>query len=339
MDRIFSLEAILGALAFGLAGAVIALVVRLVKGDGARALWRVLEAFLLGTLGAFLARTFISLLLSLGGDSNAAVTVVSLLFFIWPGVVNLISLPFGDPVIGVDALLWIALVVGGIVGLFDGLWATHKWAGLGAPEFLLDVTWGLGGSTNGALMHLINFAWGDHADDGAVDEWGGSGGEQETRQGAHRYKRGFALKPGFAFTQGAVMSNTLSDYGDHPPSSSLFRHESIHIWQNRLLGPFFWFSYFGWMALTFFPALIAGLIDSAKRVGDAILWWTYFNNPWEVMAYGIANPTARTQQTFSDNTTPISGWCCWPTPVAVGLAIPGVAALATLFVIILVVGF
>jgi hypothetical protein len=67
-------------------------------------------------------------------------------------------------VIGVEALLWIALVVGGLVGLFDGLWATHKWAGLGVPAFLLDVTWGLGGNTNGVLMHLINFAWGDHGD-------------------------------------------------------------------------------------------------------------------------------------------------------------------------------
>jgi len=334
MERIFALEAILGSLAFGLAGAIIALIVRLVKGDGAGALWRVLETFLLGTFGAFLARTFVSLMLSLGGDSNAAITVTSLFFFIWPGVVNLISLPFGDPAIGVQPLLWIALCVGGLTGVFDGLWATHKWLGLGAVEFLLDVTWGLAGSTNGALMHLINFAWGDHADDGAVDEWGGGGTTQETRQGAHRYKEGFAIKGGFAFTQGSVMSST----GSHDPSSSLFRHETIHIWQSRLLGPFFWFSYFGWMVITFIPSLIAGLIDSAKRVGEAIMWWTYFNNPWEIMAYGIANPTSRTHQTFADG-TPISGWCCWPMPVALGLAIPGVVLLLGLFVLIFAIGY
>jgi hypothetical protein len=145
-------------------GAVLALIVRLAKGDGSSSLWRALETFLTATFGAFLARTFISIMLSVGGDSDAAVTVTSLLFFIWPGVVNLISLGFGHPVIGVEALLWIALVVGGLVGLFDGLWATHKWAGLGVPAFLLDVTWGLGGNTNGVLMHLINFAWGDHGD-------------------------------------------------------------------------------------------------------------------------------------------------------------------------------
>ena len=335
MERIFALEAILGSLAFGLAGAIIALIVRLVKGDGAKSLWRVLEAFLLGTFGAFLARTFISLMLSLGGDSDAAITVTSLFFFIWPGVVNLISLPFGHPVIGIEPLLWIAMIMGGLIGVFDGLWATHKWLGLGVPEFLLDVTWGLGGNTNGVLLHLINFAWGKHADDGAVDEWGAGGGEKETRAGAHRYLEGFALKSGFAFTQGAVMSNM----SEHGPSSALFRHESIHVWQNRLLGPFFWFSYFGWMVLTFIPALIAGLIDSARRVGDAIQWWTYFDNPWEVMAYGIANPDSRTGQTFSDGTTAISGWCCWPWPVAIGLAVPGVAILLGVFVLIFIAGY
>lgn len=331
MERIFALEAILGALAFGVLGAVIALIVRLVKGDGARALLRALETFLLATFGAFLARTFISLMLSAGGDSEAAVALTSLFFFIWPGVVNLISWPFGEPVIGVQALLWIALVVGGLVGLFDGLWATHKWLGLGVPEFLLDVTWGLGGATNAVLLHLINFAWARHADDSA-DEW--SGGVQETRKGAHRYELGFALKPGFVFAQGNVMSNS----GNYNPTTDLFRHETIHVWQNRLLGPFFWFSYFGWMALTFIPALIAGLVDQAKRVGDAIQWWTYFNNPWEVMAYGIANPSDRTGQTFSDGSS-ISGWCCWPWPVAIGLAVPGVAILLGLFVLLFVIAY
>jgi hypothetical protein len=326
MERIFSLEAILGSLALGLAGAIVALIVRLAKGDGSAALWRVLETFITATLGAFLARTFISIMLSIGHDSNAAITVTSLLFFIWPGVVNVISLlAVGHPVIGIDVLLWIALVVGGLIGLFDGLWATHKWLGLGAPAFLLDVTWGLGGNTNGVLMHLINFAWGDHADD-----------PSEIRQGAHRYIKGFAIKPpDFAFTQGAVMSNT----GGEGPLSDLFRHETIHVWQNRLLGPFFWFSYIGWMGLTLIPALIAGLIDSGRRVGDAITWWTYFDNPWEIMAYGIANPTARTNQLFMKGGGTVTGWVCWPWVLAIILAVPGIGLLGVAFVAIFLAGY
>jgi hypothetical protein len=332
MARIFSLEAILGALAIGLAAAIAALIVRLVKGDGAAALWRSLESFLLAMLGGFMARALISVVLSLGHDSNGAVVVTSLIFFIWPGVINLVSLAFGDPVMGVHALLWIALVVGGLIGLFDGLWATHDWAGLGLPEFLLDVTWGISGNANGVLLHLINFAWAHHADD-AHDEFANA--PQETRQGVHRYEGGFRLKPSFAFSQGAVMSNM----GSNGPNSDLFRHERIHVWQNRLLGPFFWFSYFGWMVFTFIPALIAGLIDSGRRVGDAIQWWTYFDNPWELMAYGIANPTGRTNQTFSDGMTPISGWCCWPMALGIGLSIPGVLLLLGAFMLVLHVGY
>ena len=324
MERIFSLEAILGSLAFGVVGAVLALIVRLAKGDGASSLWRMLETFLTATFGAFLARTFISIMLSIGHDSDAAITVTSFLFFIWPGVVNLISLPFGHPVIGIDALLWIALVVGGLIGTFDGLWATHKWLGLGVPAFLLDVTWGLGGNTNGALMHLVNFAWGDHGDSAT-----------EIRHDAHRYESGFRIRTGFAFTQGAVMSNMGTD----GTSSKLFKHESIHIWQNRILGPFFWFSYVGWMGLTLIPALIAGLIDSGRRVGDAIMWWTYFDNPWEVMAYGIANPTGRTNQSFMSGGGQVTGWVCWPMPVAIILAVPGLLVLGTLFVLIFMAGY
>jgi hypothetical protein len=263
-------------------------------------------------------------MLSVGGDSDAAITVTSLLFFIWPGVVNLISLGFGPPVIGIDALLWIALGVGGLIGFFDGLWATHKWAGLGAPAFLLDVTWGLGGNTNGVLMHLINFAWAGHGD-----------GPDEIRHEAHRYERGFAIRSGFAFTQGAVMSS-MDTLG---PASDLFKHESIHVWQNRILGPFFWFSYVGWMGLVLIPALIAGLIDSGRRIGDAIMWWTYFDNPWEIMAYGIANPEGRTTQSFMSGGGTVTGWVCWPTPVAIIVAVPGLLALGAAFVAILVAGY
>jgi hypothetical protein len=176
---------------------------------------------------------------------------------------------------------------------------------LGPIEFLLDVTWGLGGSTNGVLLHLINAVLTTHA-------------EGETRTGSHRYIKGFRLKKDFAFTQGAVMS----DMGGWTPGSDLFDHESIHVWQNRLLGPFFWFSYAAWMLLALIPSLIAGIIG--KNVSDAVQWWTYFNNPWEVMAYKVANPSGRTGWGMAR-------WLCWPWPVAIALAFPVVAAIAALF--------
>jgi hypothetical protein len=311
--RIFALEPLLVALGIGLVGAILAAIIRAVKGDGAGSVaLRALETFLTAALGAFLARTFISLVLELGGNTEGTVVVTSLLFTIWPGVINLVSWAFGDPIIGVDGLLWIALVIGGLVGLNDGLWAIQRWLGFGILTFLLDVTWGLAGSTNGALLHVINIGWGGHGD-----------GAAENRQSAHRYSSGFRLKSGFAFTQGAVMSNM----GGHGPNSPLHNHEFIHVWQNRILGPFFWFSYMGWMAVLFLPALIAGLI--AKSVGNTILYWCYYNDPWEVMAYTIANPSSRTGP----------GWQCWPLPLAIPLNVLVTAGLGAFFAWIVSVGF
>lgn len=326
MERVLAIDALLAALAIGATGGLIALVYRLAKGDGAAALWRALEAFLLGVLGALVARAFISVLLAANDDSVAAQTVVSLLFFIVPGIVNLFSLPFGDPVIGVESLLWLALLVGGLTGLHDGLWAIHRWRGLGVLSFLLDVTWGLAGSTIGVLLHLVNVVWGRHADDPAGATWTD---QSETRHYAHRYVSGFRLKPTFAFTQGAVMSN-MDAQG---PTSSLHRHESIHVWQNRLLGPFFWFSYVGWMVMLLIPALIAGLVTNGKRVGAALEWWCYFNNPWEIMAYGIANPSGRTSQPGGSE-----GWLCWMWALAIPLGVLGIVVLLLAFLAIVSAG-
>src|SRR2546422_1026518 len=79
-------------------------------------------------------------------------------------------------------------------------------------------TWGLAGSAQGALLHLVNFSWGNHV-------------VGETRTDAHRYQSGFAVQSGFAFTQGAVMSSNTS-----PKGAPLYNHENTHVFQNRLFG-------------------------------------------------------------------------------------------------------
>lgn len=321
MDRLFTVESILVSLGIGVLGALIALIYRLAKGDGASALWRAMEALLLAFAGATIARLFIGILLLATGETPAAQTVIGLLFFIVPGLINLVSLAFGDPVFGTDGLLWFALIVGGVAGAYDGIFAIHRWKGLGVFSFLLDMTWGLAGTTVGIALHLVNTGWGRHADDPVGHAWSNA---SETRQSAHRYVRGFSLKPAlhFAFTQGSVMSHMTSN----GVTSGLHRHESIHVWQNRLLGPFFWFSYVGWMLMLLVPGLIAGLVSTGQRVAQAIEWWCYFNNPWEIMAYGIANPAGRTGQPGGHE-----AWLCWPWVVAMVLGAAGVSLLALAF--------
>ena len=238
---------------------------------------RAIEAILLAIAGGFLARGFISFSIDLAGGDQPAVTLVGLLFLIWPGVVNLLAAPFGQAPIDRQGLLQLAFLVGALTGGLDGAWSIHRWRREGLPAFLLDVTWGLAGSSNAVLLHLTNLVCGRHAQ-----------GDTERRQGAHRYPSGFAPDAGFAFTQGSVMSNT----GDAGPCSDLVAHEQVHVWQSRLAGPLFWMTYLGWQAIAA-PLAAAGALVGRRRVGQVVQWWAYYNNPWEIMAYRRANPEVR----------------------------------------------
>lgn len=297
MPPLLAPAAVTCALALGALGAVLALAL---PGPGRG--FRALETAALTLAGALLAHAFLALVLSFGDGRPVWTTAVGLLFLIWPGLVDLAAAPFGLHPIGPETLLWIALAVGGLTGLFDGLFAVHRWRPLGLVGFVLDVTWGLPGSANALLIHLWNLPAGRRATDTPGCEPGEREATQrearsfnekprEARQGAHRYRHGFTPGPGFAFTQGTVMSNT----GDHGPGSELFRHERVHIWQSRLAGPLFWSSYLLWMALAAGPALVWALVRR-RPVGDVVQWWTYDQNPWEVMAYTRANPGVRAQR-------------------------------------------
>lgn len=226
------------------------------------------EAAVLAFVGGLLARSFISLLLWTGRDSPNVGFVLGWAFFLWPGVVDTIARLFGKQyATRPTVLLWVAMSVGTFTGMMDGMWQTHSWAGPGVVAFALDETWGLNGSTQGDLLHLVDFSWGDHA-------------VGETRTDAHRYNNGFAVKPGFAFTQGAVMSSNGAAAG-----SALFSHENTHVWQNRLFGPLFTLSYIAWLIVFLLPGLIVGLVSGA--VGKGIENLSYFNNPWEVWGYAV----------------------------------------------------
>ncbi len=245
-----------------------------VKGEGAVAMLRGLEAALLAAIGALLASVFTGLLLMLMGVETGPRLFIGWGFFLWPGAVDSGPAIFGKGPYATapDVLLWFARVVGAFAGMLDGIWKIHRWKGPGVATFLLDYTWGLAGTLNGCLFHLINFAWAGHANTSA-----------DERQGAHAYARGFAFKSGFAVTQGCVMSN-MSGYG---PGSTLFRHENVHVWQNRAFGPFFTLTYLGWMAVMLIPAMIASAITKTA-VGDGIQAWCYWSNPWEAWAYAAA---------------------------------------------------
>ncbi len=273
MERIVALPALMFLAIF----AVVAFMIRLIfgavaKDEGTSAFLPALETAALTFLGGFLARMFISIVLASAHDSTGISLAVGWGFFFPVGVIDtIIYLIVHHPVLtSPDVVLWIAAAVGGLSAMMSGIWRIYDWDGLGVPAFVLDSTWGLSGTTDACLLHLINFAWGEHADE-----------PFDRRQNNHRYKSGFRIKSVFAFTQGAVMSNLKRDSSDN-----LWHHENTHVWQNRGFGPLFTLTYVGWMALLFIPSLIVAAIKRSK-LGDTIMALCYYNNPWEVWAYKI----------------------------------------------------
>jgi hypothetical protein len=262
---------------FLLVFAIVAFLIRLIfgafrgEGPGGAAI-PALETGVITLLGGFIARTLISILLASASDSHGISLAIGWGFFFPIGVIDtIIFLALHHPVLtSPDVILWIAPVIGGFSAMMSGIWRIYNWSGLGVPAFFLDSTWGLSGTTDAVLLHLINFAWGDHADESF-----------DRRQNNHRYKSGFRIKSQFAFTQGAVMSNLKRDSSDN-----LWHHENTHVWQNRGFGPLFTLTYVGWMVIFFVPSFIVAGI-SRSNVGDTIMALCYYNNPWEVWAYKV----------------------------------------------------
>ena len=101
------------------------------------------------------------------------------------------------------------------------------------------------------------------------------------------YEKGISLMSDsagrFAFTQGAVMS---------ADTNSLRKHEGWHVAQHYIFGPIYPLSHAVWFVVFIIPGLIGSAV---KNLGAdvGITRMSYYNNPWEVMAYGFANPGAR----------------------------------------------
>jgi hypothetical protein len=332
IERIFN-DLLAWAILGGLAGIffIVALIFKSRFGDDSSAgtaLLRGIEAAILAILGGLIARGFTSLLLGLAHDSAAAGLVVGWGFFLIPGIVDTIPfLTHGQLVLGTpDNLMLFGTVVGALSGAIGGLWQTYDWSGLGWIAFPLDTTWALAGNTVGCLLHTINFAgywissifsdtpWGEHA--------------TETRENAHRYDTGFGLRPGFAFTQGCVMSN-LSD----APGGDLFRHEKTHVWQNRIFGPLYTLTYIGWIVVWLVPAVIVGIaVEGPVGLGKGPSNWCYFNNPWETWAY-LVQKAARTS---IEGVTTDDQKMIWSNKIVLAWSIPFFAVSSVLAVIIAV---
>jgi hypothetical protein len=176
----------------------------------------------------------------------------------------------------------VGALVGGANGAISGWRQIYDWRRpTGVAAFVLDSTWGLIGTAIGVSVHAAQRG---RRDAGYHDEL-------SRRQGHHVYAGGVRLKRGFAVTWGNVISNAAGTRGLDPSTAAgqsrralIRRHESLHVWQNRIFGPLYPALYAGWFVAGATVGLVAGL-SRGRDVYRAIETLAYYDNPFEVWAY------------------------------------------------------
>lgn len=184
--------------------------------------------------------------------------------------------------VGVGSLLHPVLalamgVVGALNGMICGWRRTYAWRRAdGVLAFVLDSTWASLPVALGLVAHL-----------GARLQRGDAGHEWSLghRQNRHVYRRGVALKAGFAFTIGNVISGA-GDV-DRPRRRRLVTdHEDVHVWQSRWFGPFYPVLYGLWALGALAVGVVVWVIRERRSpLAKVIESCSYYTNPFEWWAY------------------------------------------------------
>jgi hypothetical protein len=175
------------------------------------------------------------------------------------------------PVLGV-AMTAVAFVNGALGG-WRGVYGWRRPSGWLA--FVLDSTWATLPVAAGLLAHVVAL----------LTRRPGYEPSLSHRQHRHVYRRGAALKPGFALTVGNVISGA-GDV-DVPRRRRLITdHEAVHVWQARWFGPLYLPLYGVWAA----GAVVCGVLlwlgpRREHRLGRVIESCAYYLNPFEWWAY------------------------------------------------------
>ena len=176
-----------------------------------------------------------------------------------------------------------AAVPAGFNGLFGGARRIYAWRTIGGwGAFVLDSSWALISTTLGVLVNFAN----------TLNRRSGFGPEFSVRKNRHVFAGGFALKRGFANTQGPVISNAALGRGDglEAHRNLIERHEGLHVWQQRWFGPLHPAIYVVWGVLGAIIGAIYGVSSRKRRVakvriGKLVETAAYYDNPFEYWAY------------------------------------------------------
>ena len=174
-------------------------------------------------------------------------------------------------------------VVAGLNGLVCGAAGIYAWRGVrGWLCFLMDSTWGLPGVSSGLALHLANVVYPNPSYVAGMSR----------RSNRHVYEGGYSIRPGFALALGNVVSGAGGSVGLQGDSQRVARrrklvdvHEGTHLFQNRLLGPFYPLFYLGWMSIAALVGLIVSQAGDREHVWKVVETFAYYDNPFEYWAY------------------------------------------------------
>lgn len=154
-------------------------------------------------------------------------------------------------------------VVSSVRGVYDWRRPSH------VAALALDSTWNLIGTTVALGAHAANALRRDSRYNDALS------------RGAsyHVYDRGITFRRGFAFTFGNVVTNARGRV------DLVQRHEALHVWQQRVLGPLYPLCYGCWMAGGAVAGAAVWLFHRDEPLWSFVETAAYYDNPFEYWAY------------------------------------------------------
>lgn len=193
----------------------------------------------------------------------------------------------------VGALVHLGGLMSGNIGAANGLstggreiYDFSNWTGYAA--FATDSSWGKIGTSAGNYLNGMNTFYGEYSRD------------YSRRQNRQVFLEGMAIRDGSAFTQGNVVSNLHTTYGNTYAGSEsereLLGHETDHIMQNRVFGMGmqstyvvsgyygFWIGVVWWAGAQIFSEDRPNLFDTLETT-------MYYDQPFEQWGYRANNPT------------------------------------------------
>lgn len=183
---------------------------------------------------------------------------------------------------GLAGSIWgtprVGATVGAVHGWFAGRHQVYERNRRGVIAFFLDHTWALATTIAGTLVLVVSSVG------------GGAGFEESLSRRSSRFvfRRGVVLRRGFALTVGTVVTGAGGVDGEITDRRRRLveRHEDVHVWQARLLGPMYPVLYALWFAGGSLFALARRFTaNSSTRLGDDVDRYAYYRNPFEWHAY------------------------------------------------------